>query len=216
MFYATEIITFIGASIFLLLVPGPAVIYVVARSLEQGRNAGLVSACGTAVGGLFHVFAAVVGVSALIMTSATLFSIFKYAGATYLIYLGIMKLLEKPSKEESTVPRRSLRRLFLDGVAIETFNPKVAAFFLSFLPQFVHPERGNASMQIFILGIIFCLLALLSDSVLAFVADRAGKRLIKLTTSNQGFLNKFTGYVYILLGALALTVSEKSLKSVKS
>lgn len=158
-------------AVLLLLVPGPAVLYITSRSIGLGRPAGLVSAMGIAVGTLVHVAAATLGLSALLVSSAAAFQFVKYAGAAYLIYLGIRTLRSRdaavvdPSRE-----RLSLRRVFGQGVLVNLLNPKTALFFLAFLPQFVDPARGHATLQIFELGVLFALMGWMSDSVWALVS----------------------------------------------
>jgi len=158
-------------AMLLLLVPGPAVLYITSRSIGLGRAAGLVSAMGIAVGTLVHVAAATLGLSALLVSSASAFHLVKYAGAAYLIYLGIRTLrrgdatVVDPSRE-----RLSLGRVFGQGVLVNLLNPKTALFFLAFLPQFVDPARGRATLQILELGVLFAVMGWMSDSVWALVS----------------------------------------------
>jgi len=158
-------------AMLLLLVPGPAVLYITSRSIGLGRAAGLVSALGIAVGTLVHVAAATLGLSALLVSSASAFHLVKYAGAAYLIYLGIRTLrrgdatVVDPSRE-----RLSLGRVFGQGVLVNLLNPKTALFFLAFLPQFVDPARGRATLQILELGVLFAVMGWMSDSVWALVS----------------------------------------------
>src|SRR5262245_60890147 len=155
---------FVAAAIMLLVTPGPAVLYIVARSVEQGRWAGLVSALGVHVGTLVHVAAAALGVSALLASSALAFDLVTYLGAIYLVYLGIRKLLGRDQRAngEASAPR-SLRRLFAQGVVVNVLNPKTALFFLAFLPQFVDASKGAVGGQILVLGLIFVALGVISD-----------------------------------------------------
>jgi threonine/homoserine/homoserine lactone efflux protein len=166
---------FVVAAIVLLLTPGPAVLYIVTRSVEQGRVAGLVSALGVHVGTLVHVAAAALGVSALLVSSALAFDIVKYLGAVYLIYLGIRKLLgrDQTATGQALAPR-SLRRLFGQGVVVNVLNPKTALFFLAFLPQFVDVSKGAVGLQILVLGLIFVALGVMSDGLYAVAAGAAG------------------------------------------
>ena len=164
-------VIFAAASAAFLAVPGPSVIYIVSRSLAEGRKAGVVSALGIQGGGLVHVVAATIGVSALLASSATAFSVVKYAGAAYLIYLGIRKLRDggdEPEGVSGPVPRK---QLFWQGVIVNSLNPKTALFFLAFLPQFVDPDRGAVAPQVLALGVLFLVLATLSDS--AYARSRA-------------------------------------------
>src|SRR5258708_37663488 len=141
---ATSIRFLSVAAILLLLTPGPAVLYIVARSVEQGRIAGLASVCGITTGTLVHVLAASLGLSALLASSALAFAVVKYAGAAYLIYIGVRRLLSRADAPAAQLelPRRSLARLYCDGFIVNLLNPKTALFFLAFLPQFVGPARG--------------------------------------------------------------------------
>ena len=155
---ATNIGLFVGAALVLLLVPGPAVLYIVARSVAQGRMAGFVSDLGIHSATLVHVLAAALGLSALLASSALAFSIVKYAGAAYLIWLGLKKIFGRADEVDAdgNLPRHSYARLFRDGFIVNLLNPKTALFFLAFLPQFVEPERGHLVTQIVFLGLLFC------------------------------------------------------------
>jgi len=169
------LVGFIAAALVVLVIPGPGVLYIVARSVSQGHRAGLASVVGLAVGALVHVVAATTGLSALLLASATAFSVVKALGAGYLIYLGLKMLLSKqPVIQVGTVPPVPVARLFTDGVVISVFNPKIALFFLAFLPQFIDPSLGNAPQQILLLGLIYVGLALLSDGAYALLAGTVG------------------------------------------
>jgi len=166
---------FVLAAVALLVTPGPAVLYIVARSVEQGRWAGLVSALGVHVGTLVHVAAAALGLSALLVSSALAFDIVKYLGALYLMYLGIRRLLTSDAAAAaSAAAPRSLRRLFAQGIVVNILNPKTALFFLAFLPQFADPSRGQLGLQILVLGLIFVALGVVSDGLYAVLAGTAG------------------------------------------
>src|SRR5260370_12453548 len=159
---------FVVASIVLLLTPGPAVLYIVARSVEQGRAAGLVSVLGIHLGTIVHITAAAVGLSALLVSSALAFAIVKYLGAAYLIWIGIRTLMAKdPDPAAPEIPAEPLRRVFRDGFVVNLFNPKTAIFFLAFLPQFVDPARGPVHWQILTLGLTFMGLRIISDGMFA-------------------------------------------------
>ena len=139
----TLLLGFVAVALVVLLIPGPGVLYMVARSLGQGQRAGLVSVVGLSVGALVHVSAATAGLSAILLTSATAFGFVKTLGAGYLIYLGVRAILARYETTDVGAPLpRSLRRLFIDGVVVSVFNPKIAVFFLAFLPQFVDPSQG--------------------------------------------------------------------------
>jgi threonine/homoserine/homoserine lactone efflux protein len=194
---------FAAASLALAVVPGPAVLYIVAQSVDQGRFAGFVSALGIGVGGLVHVVAATIGLSSLLASSATAFTVVKYAGAAYLILLGVRRLLtrEEPREELARAPRPR-RRLFRDGVVVNVLNPKTALFFLAFLPQFVEPDAVAAPLQIFALGLIFVAIALCSDSVWALTAGTLGAWL-RRSRWYLGVKRWVTGTVFVGLGASA-------------
>jgi threonine/homoserine/homoserine lactone efflux protein len=191
---------FAAASLALAVVPGPAVLYIVAQSVDQGRLAGLFSAGGIAVGGLVHVVAATIGLSSLLASSATAFTIVKYAGAAYLILLGIRRLLTREELEDEMVRSpQTRRRLFVNGVVVNVLNPKTALFFLAFLPQFVDPDTGAAWLQILALGLLFVAIALCSDSLWALAAGTLGSWL-RRSSWYLGVKRWLTGTVFIGLG----------------
>ena len=173
----TNLLLFAGAALALLAVPGPAVLYIFARSVEQGRLAGLVSIVGIHAATLVHVAAAALGLSAILASSALTFNLIKYAGAAYLIWLGLRKLFGPSSAPAPSlsVEKSAYRRLLRDGFIVNLLNPKTALFFLAFLPQFVEVERGQAATQIAILGLLFTGLGLVTDSCYALAAGTAGK-----------------------------------------
>jgi threonine/homoserine/homoserine lactone efflux protein len=194
---------FLLAALVLLLTPGPAVLYIVARSVDQGRLAGLVSVLSIEVGNFFHVLAATFGLSALLMSSALAFSVVKYLGAAYLIYLGLRKLFTREELHQAaSIQRQSLRRVFSQGVVVATLNPKTALFFLAFLPQFVDRSRGSVALQMLVLGCIFVMMAIISDSLYALLADTLGHWL-KGTRSIWRVERYLAGSVYLVLGLTA-------------
>jgi threonine/homoserine/homoserine lactone efflux protein len=167
---------FVGAALVLLLIPGPAVLYIVARSMAQGRMAGFISDLGIHSATLVHVLAAALGLSALLASSALAFSVVKYAGAAYLIWLGLKKIFGRADDPDgAALSRHSHARLFRDGFIVNLLNPKTALFFFAFLPQFVDPERGHLAMQITFLGLLFALLGMVTDGCYALLAGTAGK-----------------------------------------
>jgi threonine/homoserine/homoserine lactone efflux protein len=193
---------FAGASILLLVVPGPAVIYVITRGASQGRRAGVVSVLGVALGNFTHAIAAAIGISALIASSAAAFSVVKYAGAAYLIYLGIRALADRAEAPKLFPERnRTDRRLFWEGFLVDLLNPKTALFFLAFLPQFVDPAQGAVAPQMLILGAMFTSLGLLSDGTYAVAAGALGRRL--RTARSERRLQRASGVVYLGLGVTA-------------
>ncbi|MDI5927566.1 LysE family translocator [Rhizobium leguminosarum] len=167
---------FIGASLALLLIPGPAVLYIFARSVEQGRLAGFVSILGIHAATLVHVIVAALGLSAVLASSALAFSTVKYAGAAYLIWLGLRKIFRRSEipGTETGLKAFGYARLLRDGFVVNLFNPKTALFFLAFLPQFVEVDRGHAAMQIAFLGLIYTCLGIITDGSYAFAAGTAG------------------------------------------
>ena len=166
---------FVPAALLLLAIPGPAVLYIVATSVEGGRRKGLLSVAGVHLGSLVHVAAAVAGLSALIVSSAIAFSTIKYVGAAYLVVVGIKKWLEREQPaDRATRPPKSGRRVFTQGVVVNVLNPKTALFFLAFLPQFVDRARGAVPVQVATFGIAFVLLGLCTDTSYALVAGTVG------------------------------------------
>ena len=192
---------FLGAALALLLVPGPAVLYLVARSIEQGRLAGLVSVLGVHAATLVHIAAAALGLSALLASSALAFGVVKYAGAAYLVVLGLRKLLGRDDgAAAATAPTRHGRaRLFRDGFIVNLLNPKTALFFLAFLPQFVDVGRGHVGMQIIFLGILFTALGLVTDGGYVLAAGTAGQWL-KRSRAYLMLERHVSGVVFIGLG----------------
>jgi threonine/homoserine/homoserine lactone efflux protein len=200
---------FVVASLVLLLTPGPAVLFIVARSIQQGRTAGFVSVIGIHFGTIVHILAAAVGLSALIVSSALVFAIVKYLGAAYLIWMGIRTLMAKdPDPRIPVVSAEPLHRAFRDGFVVNLFNPKTAIFFLAFLPQFVDPARGGLHWQILILGLTFMGLGILSDGMFALVAGAAGDFLHR-SRRFQRFLRWFSGTSFIGLGVTAALATRK-------
>jgi threonine/homoserine/homoserine lactone efflux protein len=184
----------------LLLIPGPAVLYVVVQGAEQGRRVGLASVAGIHLGTLVHVAAATVGLSALIVASALAFSAVKYAGALYLIYVGLRKLLGRD--EPALEPGRqgiSYRHAFVRGTVVNVLNPKTALFFLALLPQFVDTERGGVWSQALLLGLVFVGLGLVTDSMYALAAGTVGGAFRRRRTA----MRYGSGMIFIGLGAAA-------------
>jgi threonine/homoserine/homoserine lactone efflux protein len=167
------LVLFSAAALVVLLIPGPAVLYVVVQSAEHGRVAGLASVAGLHLGTLVHTAAAAVGLSALLVSSAVAFSVVKYAGAAYLVYLGIRRLLTRDPPPGTSAPAQPLAKLFRQGVIVNVLNPKTAVFFLAFLPQFVDPD-GTVWTQVVVFGIAFVLLGLVTDGAYALAAGSLG------------------------------------------
>jgi threonine/homoserine/homoserine lactone efflux protein len=190
---------FAAASVALLLIPGPAVLYIITQSAEQGRSAGLASVAGIHIGTLVHIVAAAAGLSALIAASAVAFTAVKLAGAAYLIWLGIRKLLERTPLPDVARQRPQLRRSFARGAVVNVLNPKTALFFLAFLPQFVDTDRGAVWSQVVALGLVFVALGLASDSAYALAGDAVGTLLRRRANA----MRRVSGTIYVGLGAVS-------------
>ena len=203
---------FAVAALALLVVPGPAVLYIVTRSIHQGKRAGLVSVLGIHLGTLVHITAATAGLSALLVSSASAFTAVKLAGAAYLIGLGLWTLFSKSSDSEIALGgERRLRRVFAQGVVVNVLNPKTALFFLAFLPQFVDPDHGQATLQIALLGLTFAALGMVTDSVWAVGAGAAGD-VLRRSRRFAHVQRYLSGTVFVGLGvvtALAGSGREK-------
>ena len=198
-------LVFAAAAALLVLIPGPAVIYIVTRSVRHGRAAGLVSTAGIEAGGLVHVAAATLGLSAILASSATAFNVVRYAGAAYLIYLGVRALLDRDviGEDEPGAPAEpDLGRMFWQGVIVNVLNPKTALFFLALLPQFIDPERGAVALQAGVLGLTFIAVAFVLDATWALVAGGLAGRLREGARSRL-MLARASACVYFGLGAFA-------------
>jgi threonine/homoserine/homoserine lactone efflux protein len=194
---------FVVAAVALLVVPGPAVLYIVARSVEQGRLAGFVSDLGIHSATLVHVLAAALGLSALLASSALAFAIVKYAGAAYLIWIGLKKILGRvEAGEVKALKRVGYGRLYRDGFIVNLLNPKTALFFLAFLPQFVEVDRGHVVSQIVFLGLLFTGLGFVSDGCYALAASAAGNWL-RQSRAYLNFERYVSGVIFIGLGLTA-------------
>jgi len=208
----STLLVFIAAALALLVTPGPAVLYIVARSIDQGRLAGIVSVLGIATGTLFHIGAAALGISAILMTSALAFQGVKFAGAAYLVYLGIHKLFFEKSPTgdlEQSIEKQSLSQIFSQGVVVNLLNPKTALFFFAFLPQFVDPLRGSAAVQVLLLGVLFVALAICSDSLYALTAGTLGGW-IKRSRTFINWQRYFAGGIYLVLGIATAVSGSRS------
>jgi threonine/homoserine/homoserine lactone efflux protein len=199
----TTLLLFAATAVALVAIPGPNALYIAARSATQGRRTGLASALGVEAGTLVHVTAAAVGVSALIASSAAAFAVLKWLGVAYLVYLGVRTLLRRDAHAEAAqVAPVRLGRAFAEGALINVLNPKVALFFLAFLPQFVDPGRGSTAAQTLVLGLVFFVIALVMDLLFVVGASALGARL----RSRAGFARRerhVTGAIYLVLGAAA-------------
>ena len=206
----SQLYFFLGASLALLLVPGPAVLYITARSANQGRLAGLVSVLAIETANFLQAVAATLGLSAILLSSALAFDVVKYLGAGYLVYLGLRKLLIREEEAgDQAIKSESLTQIYWQGFAINLLNPKTALFFFAFLPQFVDPARGDVTTQTLLLGGIFVGLALITDSLYALLASSLADRLRGSRHFHKG-QRYFAGLVYVGLGiTTALTGSKK-------
>lgn len=201
---------FLLAALGILLIPGPAVLYIITRSVAQGRRAGLASVLGVELAGLTHAAAAALGLSALLLTSALAFNVVKYLGAAYLIYLGVRTFLAREESQQAQIPpSRSLSQLFAQGFLVNLLNPKTALFFYAFLPQFVNPARGPVAGQILLFGVLFVLLASCTDSLYALLGSTVGRWFTR-NMRFQHIRRYVTGSIYIVLGVTAaIAGSEK-------
>ena len=195
------LLPFFAAALALNLTPGADMIYVLARSVAQGRPAGLASALGIFGGSAIHTLLAAVGVSALLATSEIGFLVLKYLGAAYLLYLALRSFLKREEPLGMTVPQPDrLRRILFEGLLVNLFNPKVALFILAFLPQFVQPEKGAVWAQIVFLGTCFNISGTIVNALVAAAAARLSERLRRSVSLRQ-WMNRITGTI---LGALAI------------
>jgi threonine/homoserine/homoserine lactone efflux protein len=200
MFDWSRLSLFVSVAAILVFMPGPNTLYIIARSVQQGRLAGFVSSLGVQVGTMVHIVAASLGLSALLVSSTVAFSVVKYAGAAYLIFLGIKTLLTKEKIEPAKVRKALLSRVFYQGIVVNLLNPKTALFFFAFLPQFIDLTRGAVVGQVILLGSILIFLGTLSDSIYALASGTIGNWL----RGNMKFLRGqryFAGSVYLGLGA---------------
>jgi threonine/homoserine/homoserine lactone efflux protein len=193
---------FVLAALALLLVPGPSVLYIVTRSIEQGRSAGLVSVLGVHLGSLVHITAAAIGLSSLLVSSALAFNVVKYLGAAYLVFLGIRALLTKEVPEDVEVRPAPLGKLLRQGAVVNILNPKTALFFLAFLPQFVDPHAGLPALQIVFFGLVFVALGFVTDGLYALLAGTAGNWL-RASRGWYAVRRYVSGPVFIGLGLVA-------------
>lgn len=210
MFEPSQLSLFLIASFALLITPGPAVLYIVARSMNQGRMAGIASVLGVETANFFHASAAALGLSAILLSSALAFTVVKYLGAAYLIYLGVRKIMSKEDEAKAELNRQeNLSRIYTQGFVVNLFNPKTALFFFAFLPQFVNTSNANITLQMFLLGIMFVVMGTITDGCYAFVSSSIANQL----KDNQGFARNqryFTGLIYIGLGVVTAFTGSRN------
>jgi len=205
---------FAAASLALLVIPGPSVMYIVARSSVQGPRAGMVSVLGVHAGSLIHVVAAAVGLSAVVMASSVVFTAVKALGGVYLIVVGIRTILGSRAAKATAAPPppKPLQRLFLDGFLVNLLNPKVALFFLAFLPQFVSREHGAIWSQTLVLGLLYIAIGFCSDGVYAYLGGHAGRWVARVRAgrTRPSRIGKYAeGGILIGLGVTALLVPHR-------
>jgi threonine/homoserine/homoserine lactone efflux protein len=214
---ASTLALFAVAAITLLVIPGPSVLYIVTRSVDQGRAAGLASVGGIHVGTLVHVAAAAFGLSALLVSSATAYNAVRWVGAAYLVWLGVRRLLAREEDAAAIAGggpdarRQGLRRVFAQGVVVNVLNPKTALFFFAFLPQFVDTTRGSVPFQVVVFGVAFVLLGLVSDGTYA-VAASAGARWLRRRPGVARTSRLVSGGVLISLGVTTALAGSRSSK----
>ena len=200
------LLVFFIAAITLLIIPGPAVFYIIARSTHQGTFAGVVSAFGIVTGGVVHVIASALGLSALVVASPAAFAVVKLCGAAYLFYLGV-RVLRSSAYSRVTPPSQldslSLRRIYWDGLFVNLFNPKTILFFVAFLPQFIDQQKDDMGAQILFLGALLVGMGLITDSIYAYIAGNISHWL-RSRASRGVLLERFSGGVYISLSFFAV------------
>jgi threonine/homoserine/homoserine lactone efflux protein len=205
----STLLIFLAASTVLAVVPGPGVLYIIARSVEGGRRTGLAATLGVATGNMVHVIGAAIGLSAIIAQSATAFTVIKLAGAAYLVGTGIVRLLTPAEVGTETVMEDGdARRVYRGAVMVATLNPKTALFFLAFVPQFLSPERGSMAIQGALLGSMFVAIALFSDSLYALASGSLGERL-RTSRRFAEIRRWFTGGTFVSLGVAAAFSRER-------
>jgi threonine/homoserine/homoserine lactone efflux protein len=197
---ANSLIVFMLATVTLNITPGPDMLYVIARSIEQGRSAGIASAFGIAAGCVVHLLAVTLGLAGLLAAVPAAYQIVKYAGAAYLVYLGVRVLINRQSSNgNAQLKQASLRAAFLQGAVTNILNPKVALFFLAFLPQFVNRAEGHVAGQLILLGILFNTSGTLVNVGVAMAASYTGDR-FKSRVKNSAVFRWLTGGIFIALG----------------
>lgn len=205
MFDFSTLSTFVAVVLGLFLIPGPAVLLVLSRTVQGGRKTGVMTGLGIAAGDFVHTVFAAVGLSAVLMSSAIAFNAVKLVGAAYLIYLGVRAILEKRS--DASLPEVAAvtpAKAFLQAVPAEVLNPKTAIFFLAFMPQFVHPEKGPVLFQFAVLGLIFVAMSSVYTSLIALSIRPLG-RIVKRLSWIRRWQSKIVGAIFITLGMRVAT-----------
>lgn len=197
------------ASLALVVIPGPAVIYILTRSVSQGRDAGLVSAVGVNLGSSVHVLAAVAGLTVLLANSAAAYTVVKWAGVAYLAWIGVRTLMKDDADfTEPQLQQTALRKIFIQGVLVNMLNPKVAIFFLAFLPQFVDPNAPNATMQTLVLGMTLVAIGLVTDTLYALAGGSVGD-VLRRRPSVARTTRLAAGSTYLALAGIAAVTGSK-------
>jgi threonine/homoserine/homoserine lactone efflux protein len=205
----STILAFCGATVALLLIPGPAVIYILNRSISDGRNVGLAAVAGLEVGDAIQALFAALGLSAVLAASASLFNVVKWAGVVYLVYVGVRTLMSVPSELGQDSAHVSMKQAFRQGIIVNALNPKTALFFLSIFPQFVNPNAEHATIQSLVLGAIFVVLATIFNGSYSLMAS--GLRDLLLRGKALPFVRRYvSGFMFIGLGVLAATAGHAS------
>lgn len=209
----TTVIVVALASLALVVIPGPAVIYILTRSVSQGRNAGLASAVGVNLGSSVHVLAAVAGLTVLLANSATAYTLVKWAGVGYLAWIGVRTLMKDDAEfSRPQLEPTALRRIFIQGVLVNMLNPKVAIFFLAFLPQFVDANAPHAATQTLVLGMTLVTIGLVTDSLYALAGGSVGDAL-RRRPSVARVTRLTSGSVYLALAGIAAVTGARFAKS---
>jgi len=203
-----SLLLFMAAGLALNVTPGPDMLYVAARSTSEGRAAGIVSSFGIAAGTLFHISAVALGLAALLTAVPIAYSVVRIGGAIYLMYLGVRAFARHAPLATREVARASLTTIFRQGAITNILNPKVALFFLAFLPQFVDPARGSAAAQIVVLGLIFDTSGTIVNTIVALGASRAAERM-RANSKSVDVLHKITGVIFIGLGLRIALASRR-------
>ena len=208
MFDASHLWIYIGVVALLFIVPGPAVILTLARSISGGAKAGVATGAGIAIGDMLHTLAAVIGLSAILMTSSLAYEVVRYLGAGYLVYLGLVALFERTGNlNVPNVPLIGTGKAFRQAIVIEILNPKTALFFLAFLPQFTDPSHGAVWMQLLVLGAIFVMMSFAFTALLAVCAARVSNWIGRNSGIGR-WQGKVVGGIYVALG-LQLAFQER-------
>lgn len=203
----STLFAFMGATVALLLIPGPAVLFLINRTLADGRTAGLVAVAGLEIGDMVQATFAALGVSAVLATSVELFNTIKWAGVAYLIYTGVRTLLSTPSTLGTDESHVSLPQIFRQGIFVNTLNPKTTLFFLSIFPQFIDTNASNAKVQSFVLGIVFVVLATLFNGSYSLMASSLRDVLLK--GKSVYYVRRYvSGIIFLGLGVLAATAGR--------